>query len=67
MKCPNCGINADKVLYCGIPMKLSMNYNCRTLFGFWSFMVHLAPFNGMFITYTGSYLDALWYFLTTKE
>ena len=63
MKCPLCSRPGEKVIYAGFPMKLCTDNECRCLWGFWSFIPHVS-FNGFFFTYEGSYLPALWTWLT---
>lgn len=64
IKCPSCKKKATKVIYMGLPMRLCDDTeNCSTLFGFWSFIVLITPFNGVFLTYTGSYWSALKIFI----
>ncbi len=75
LKCPLCGYEAMKVIYMGFPMKLCMNEEeCNCLWGMWSWVLRVFPvavedefadepyfrFQG----YRGSYLRALWTFLT---
>jgi len=57
-KCPECGCEADKVIYMGFPMKLCPNERCNTLWGFWSW-IPCIWFNGWFMKYKGCYFDAL--------
>jgi len=60
MKCPTCGVESSKVLYMGIPVRLCNDRNCNTVFGFWSWLMALVPFNGFFFVYEGSYLKAMY-------
>ena len=60
VKCPACGKKSKKVLYAGIPMYLcSDSEECSAVFGLGSFILLFIPFNGSFLTYTGSYWKAL--------
>lgn len=69
--CPRCQREGLKVIYLGFPMKFCDNPmeggdECACLWGFWSFVPTLW-FNGMFMTYEGSYWKALWHWLRGGE
>ena len=64
MACPSCQKEAQNVIYLGLPMHLCSDDNCATLWGFWS-IVPTFWFNGVFMAYTGSYIVALWRWLTS--
>ncbi len=55
-----------KVIYMGLPMKLDQTTDPPTLSGFWSWVCRI-HFNGVFLTYTGSYPRALWHWLFHQE
>lgn len=59
LKCPECGQEAEKVIYAGIPANLCITPVCSTLWGFFSGLIVLLPFNGMFFVYEGNYFLAL--------
>lgn len=61
---PRCEGHSGKVLYMGLPV-LHCD-SCGTLWGFWSF-VPAFWFNGYLFPYEGSYLKALWEWLTYEE
>lgn len=65
MKCPECQADANKVIYMGAPMKTCDD--CHLLWGFWSFIPFWFGYNGVMMQYDGSYLKALWYWLTTED
>jgi len=67
MKCPRCGKAGQKVLYMGIPAQFCVDQECSTLWGFWSFLITLVPFNGWFFCYNGNYFCALWHWLFDDE
>ena len=62
MRCPTCRAKGYKVIYLALPMKLCSDDRCSTCWGFWSW-VPAMWFNGMFMTYEGSYLVALCHWL----
>ena len=62
-QCPNCGQESMKVIYYGLPMKFCSDEECNTMFGFWSFICPLLPFNGWLFVYEGSYIYALYLWL----
>lgn len=62
--CQLCGARAHKVICAGIPLKLCSNEDCNCVWGFWSWIFDLLPFNGYFMIYRKGYLDALWHWLT---
>ena len=57
--CPICGKHSEKVIYYGLPHRLCNNENCNCLFGFWSGLTTLLPFNGVFMKYDGQYFPAM--------
>lgn len=65
MKCPSCEQpTGRKVFYAGIPAKLCTEDDCGTIWGPFSFLLLIIPFNGWFLDYTdGNYFGALWHFL----
>jgi len=63
-KCPVCRCSGDKVLYAGIPLRLCVNEKCNNIWGLWSFLMLVVPFNGYFLVYEGNYFIALWDWLT---
>lgn len=73
MICPLCGEDgAMKVIYCGLPVKLCANDRCNCMWGFWSKLAAAIPIatdDGYFafMAYEGSYLKALWHWLTNPE
>lgn len=66
-ECPLCGSDPVKVIYYGLPMLLCTEDFCSCLYGFWSFVAEFLPFNGYFYTYEGSYIKALYRWLTQGE
>ena len=46
-------------------MKLCLNENCSTIWGFWSWIPTLM-FDGIFWGYSDSYFGALWRFMTNR-
>jgi hypothetical protein len=63
--CPACGRRSARVLCYGFPMWIC---ECEVLWGFWSWVPVLLPFNGMFLAYTpGHYFGALWRYLTGSK
>ncbi|HDH51247.1 MAG TPA: hypothetical protein ENH31_00485 [Nitrospirae bacterium] len=67
LRCPTCYWEGTKALYAGIPIKLCTNEECSTVWGFWSFLITLLPFNGWFFAYEGNYFIALWDWLFGRE
>jgi|TARA_Y100000310_G_C20691033_1_gene822208 hypothetical protein len=67
MKCPGCDNESNKAIYMGFPLRLCTNEDCLTLFGFWSWIMDIVPFNGWFYIYEGNYFIALYYWLLDKE
>ena len=67
IECPSCKADGDKVIYMGIPVKLCMNENCNTVWGFWSFIMTWIPFNGYFTVYEGNYFVELFYWIFDNE
>ena len=65
-KCPACGSESVKVLYAGIPARLCVNEECRTLWGIFSIVITWLPFNGWFFFYEGNYFTALFHWLFGK-
>lgn len=68
LNCPECGADADKVIFLGLPMKLCREESCSTLRGFWSDFAVWFPVSAdgesfAFTVYEGSYLKALWHWL----
>jgi len=63
--CPLCGAASVKVHYYGFPMRLCSDRQCGCGWGFWSW-VNLIHFDGFFIAYEGSYLKALWFWLSGR-
>ena len=64
-QCPQCK-NEEilKVIYYGLPAKLCANEKCNCLIvGFSLAFLYWLPFNGVFMTYEGSYWPALWVWL----
>ena len=61
--CPDCGDISHKVIYYGLPLRLCKNEECNRVWGFWSFIVDYAPFNGVMMVYKSSYIAALAYWL----
>lgn len=61
--CPQCSEDMEKVLYMGLPMKICSVAQCSYVDGFWSWVLDW-HFNGVFVLYRGSYLKALWRWLT---
>ena len=66
MKCPRCGsTKTSKAIYYGLPVKLCLESDaddpngCHYQWGFWSELLSVLPFNGMFMLYRGGYLPAL--------
>jgi len=67
MICPLCGCKGTKVIHGGMPMKLCNNDDCNCVWGFWSWWLSVVPFTGWLFLYRGSYLKALYHWLTFKE
>ncbi len=65
--CLLCRSPSHKVIYFGFPMRLCSDIRCSCLFGFWERVTRYLPFNGMFFVYHGSYLPALWLWLTRRS
>lgn len=63
MKCKSCKKRMVRVIYTGLPVWLCSDDECNTVDGFWSFIMDYIPFNGMFMTYKGSYWKALWHWI----
>lgn len=64
--CPRCNSTGWRVLYAGIPLRLCPDPDCCCVWGFWSWLFFLLPFNGMFFVCRPgpfSYLRALWAWL----
>lgn len=66
-KCPLCNSDYDKVIYYGLPTKLCQNEVCSCMFGFWTIITNLLPFNGWLLIYNGTYINALLHFLGFKN
>jgi hypothetical protein len=47
-------------------MRLCVDDRCGCVFGFWSWIVEHIHFDGFYIPYNGSYLSALWFWLSGK-
>lgn len=67
MICPSCKQESGaKVMYMGFPMKLCYAEKCSCLWGFWSFIVMLFPWNmdghWVFVGYE-RYWPSLWYWI----
>lgn len=61
--CPICCSTeqVQRVIYMGLPLYLC---DCdNVVYGFWSWLFGLLPFNGEFMVYECSYWRALWYWL----
>jgi hypothetical protein len=56
-----------KVIYMGLPLRLCSDDLCNCVFGFWSWVMEVVPFNGIFMVYTSSYLPALWHWLSATQ
>lgn len=67
LKCPSCGAEGVKVIYAALPAVLCPDDDCSTLWGGCSGLIAMLPFNGVFMTYTGAYLPALWRWLTHPD
>lgn len=67
MKCPRCGKvdEAQRVIYYGLPFYFCSDESCNTLWGcrLWDWIASVLPFNGVFMTYEGSYWAALWFWM----
>ncbi len=65
MICPSCKSKGTKALYAGIPVKICTNDigECYLVWGFFSPLLTIIPFNGWFFTYEGNYFAALWEWL----
>lgn len=59
IKCPECGGEASKIIYAGIPAKLCLSEDCIWLWGTLSILITFFPFNGVFFLYEGNYFIAL--------
>lgn len=67
VKCPACGgKDVLKVIYAGLPMKLCTDKTCVAIFGFWSCILLVIPFTGVFLSYEGSYWKAIFQWLSIK-
>jgi len=73
MTCVYCDAFATKAIYAGFPVKICLNVSRSAsseagghLWGFWSFVPRIY-FNGVFMTYQGSYINALWHWLKTEN
>lgn len=67
MNCPQCNRVATKAIYAGLPMNICEgDPECQLLWGFWSWIPELY-FNGVFMSYDGSYLNALWHWIFGME
>ncbi len=65
MKCPDCGSDATKAIYFGIPLNLCLNEDeCFLCWGAWSALMNYLPYNGYLMFYEGPYIKALWRWLT---
>ena len=65
IRCDLCGKDeALKVVAYALPMRLCMADGCHYLWGFWSFVFAVLPFNGHFLAYERGYPAALWRWLT---
>jgi hypothetical protein len=62
--CPECGREATKVIYAGLPTNICSS--CDLCFGGFAWVMKYLPYNGWFLEYEGSYLPAFWYWLTTN-
>jgi hypothetical protein len=70
-RCPLCGADARRVLYCGAPMKLCRAEECSCVFGWWEWVLRAFPWNvdgaWAFVPYErGDYWRALWAWLTGR-
>ena len=63
--CPACGGTSSKAIYAGFPVWLCDDMWCSTVHGRFSGIMDLVPFNGSFLVYEGSYLGALWLYVTS--
>ena len=59
MECPNCDSGSTKVIYMGLPMRICWANKCNTMFGFWSIILYVVPFNGWLYSYEGNYIEGL--------
>lgn len=64
MICSACKGMPSKVLYAGLPMYLC---DCGEVSGFFSLLLFMLPFNGIFMPYEGSYIKALYNWLRDKD
>jgi hypothetical protein len=64
--CPQCGGEAHKAIYFGLPLGVCADPTCSMAWGLGSYAM-LVWFNGWLMIYTGSYWRALWGWLTRKQ
>ena len=64
--CPNCASPQQKALFYGMPVRLcSDTEDCCMIEGFWSFLIEIFPFNGVFFVYEDcSWIKAFWAWAT---
>lgn len=76
MTCPLCNsAEVKKVVYYGLPVKMCFAMRergrlvepCNCMFGCWTLITNLLPFNGCVLVYEGSYLKAMWHWLFGDE
>lgn len=69
--CPLCKNDTNlRVIYAGFPMWLCFSEDCRCVHGFWTFILLLLPFNGVFFAYNHekmAYPVALYHWLFDKD
>jgi hypothetical protein len=65
-ECPTCGELQAKVIYMGAPGRLCKDPECATIEGMAEWVARIW-FDGLVFFYTGSYLSALWTWLTKND
>lgn len=58
--CPICDKTSIKVIYYGFPVRICEDGTCSCMFGFWTNITSIFPFNGWMMEYEGSYFKALY-------
>lgn len=59
--------NRQKIIIYGLPMWQARGEDeIPIIGGFWSWILDVLPWNGMMMEYEGSYLRALWAYLTGR-
>ena len=66
-KCPLCANNRMKIIYYGLPANFCENDQCNCMWGFWTNITNMLPFNGALFVYSGNYFTALYDWMFNKS